>query len=341
MGAISEIAYGFPGYDGMIPRSTATIAEVLRLHGYGTAMFGKAHVTPMDRANYHDGWIAACFHGRVPWIRSESHPFGDAERWEVYRISDDFSEAVDLAAQFPDRLAELRVIFDQQARAYDVYPLSDETLARALPLNRPSFLEGRTRLRLFRANVRIPELATIDVKNTSFTVRAQVTVPDGGAEGVVICQGGALAGWSLFVADGALAYTYNWFGHEVTTIAADRPLPSGRTVVGLRFDYDGGGVGKGGTASLALDGESVGRGRIERTVPFLFSMSGETLDVGVDTGSPVGPYPAGFPFTGEIDHVDIEIDAPPTDERRDDLAAGQWHGAMSTRCGLAADAPAS
>ncbi|WP_026378523.1 arylsulfatase [Agromyces italicus] len=264
-----------------------------------------------NRALYHDGWIASCFHGRVPWIRSQALPFGDgAETWELYDIANDFSQSNDLAAERPEKLRELRAIFDQEARRYGVYPLSDETTSRALPTNRPSFIEGRTRFRLYPANVRMPELASVNVKNTSFDLSAHLDVPVGGAEGVVICQGGAHAGWSLYLRDGHLVYVYNLYGRVLTEVAASLGDRDGRLTVGVGFDYDGGGLGKGGAVHLRIDGDDVAHARVEQTVPFIFSMSGETLDVGVDTGSPVGRYPHSFPFTGTIDLVEIELRGP-------------------------------
>ena len=283
-----------------------------------------------NRAVHQDGWIASCFHGRLPWIRTQSHEFGETERWELYRLVDDFSQGIDLAAEYPHKLDELRVVFDTEARKYDVYPLSDETTARARPENRPSLLEGRTSATFYRENVRIPELATINFKNTSFDLRAHVHIPDGGAEGVIICQGGSLAGWSLYVQNGVLRYVYNYLGHDITTVASERPLPPGDAVLAVSFDYDGGGLGKGGSVTLTVDGSIAGTGRVNKTVPFLFSMSGETLDVGVDTGSPVGPYPNEFRFTGDILRIDVQLKP----EHRDDdpeIAAGRLRGAMGTQ----------
>jgi hypothetical protein len=141
----------------------------------------------------------------------------------------------------------------------------------------------------------MPEMATISLKNTSFDLLAHIIVSAGGDDGVLICQGGAMAGWSLYVIDGKPTYTYNWFGHEITTVTSKTVLPAGTVKVGVSFAYDGRGRGKRGLARLLLNGVEVGSGRIERTVPYLFSMSGETLDVGIDTGSAVGPYNQRFP----------------------------------------------
>lgn len=312
------------------------IEGVSMRYSFADAEAPSTHVTQYfeilgNRALYHDGWVACCFHGRVPWIRSQALPFGEGhETWELYRIADDFSQAVDLAAEFPDKLAELQALFDSEARKHDVYPLSDETLKRALPHNRPSHLEGVRRFVLYPENVRMPELASVDVKNTSFDLTGHLVVPEEGAHGVVICQGGSMGGWSLYVdLEGRPTYLYNCFGHHLTTIAGSDALPVGAVEVGVVFDYDGGGLGKGGDVRLTVAGSTVAAGRVEQTVPFLFSMSGETLDVGIDTCSPVGPYPHHFAFTGTIDRVEIELRSELDDEQRRDLEDGQLRGAIS------------
>lgn len=283
-----------------------------------------------NRAIYHDGWIASCFHGRLPWVRAQAVPFGATERWELYNIAEDFSQGVDLAERFPDKLAELQAMFDVEARAYNVYPLNDETTTRALPERRPSLLEGANSTTYFSSHVRVPELSTLNFKNTSFTLTAHVHVPAGDASGVIICQGGSMAGWTLYLRDGIPSYTYNYIGSDITTISATQPLAEGPAMITLSFEYDGGGLGKGGVATLAVDGATVATGRVENTVPFLFSMSGETLDVGVDTGSPVGPYPAEFPFTGSIDRIDVVL-IPHDLGHGDAVAHGQLRGALGTQ----------
>jgi len=230
----------------------------------------------------------------------------------------------------PTRLAELKVVFDTEARKYNVYPLNDETTGRALPQNRPSLLEGKTTATFYRDNVRIPELATINFKNTSFDLHAHMHIPPGGAEGVIICQGGPLAGWSLYIQHGALSYTYNYLGHDITTIASESSLPEGDCEIVLSFAYDGGGIGKDGSVTLGIDGLQAATGRVDKTVPFLFSMSGETLDVGVDTGSPVGPYPNQFRFTGDIQRIDVQLEPQHADNAAD-TAAGQFRGGLKTQ----------
>jgi hypothetical protein len=207
----------------------------------------------------------------------------------------------------------LKAVFDAEARKHDVYPLSDATLARALPANRPNLLADRTSVTYYAGQVRIPETATLGYTSTSFEIRAHLHIPSGGAGGVVICIGGAMGGWSLYLNDGIPYFAYNYVGHELTTIAAPDALPEGPVALGLSFDYDDGGLGRGASVSLLVGDAAVVTGRVERTVPFRFSMSGETLNVGVDTGSPVAPYGHDFRFTGRIDRIDATVRPHPAD----------------------------
>ncbi|MFN8469995.1 MAG: arylsulfatase [Caldilineaceae bacterium] len=261
-----------------------------------------------NRAIYHEGWVAACFHGRPPWVRSQKLEIGGPqEKWELYNIEQDFSEGQDLAADNPAKVKELQALFEQEAWKYNVYPLSGETLSRSLPFNRPSLIAAQKKFTFYRSNVHMPEMAIVSMKNRSFVMTAHLEIPAGGAEGVVVCQGGNLAGWSLYVQDNKPVYYYNWLGHEMYAVKGAEALPAGPVELTVKFDYDGGGLGKGGSATLLVNGTQVAQGRIEKTVPFVFSMSGETFDVGEDTGAPVGPYPHVFPFTGKIGKIDIEV----------------------------------
>jgi arylsulfatase len=204
----------------------------------------------------------------------------------------------------------LQDLFWVEAAKYDVLPLDDRGIsARLAPGERPDPLAGRTRFTFYPGAVRIPEGAAPDLKNISHAVTVDLTVPKGEAEGVLVAQGGVSAGWALLVKDGKLTYTYNYLLAERPTIAAKSNLPEGDTTVRFEFAYDGGGFGKGGIVSLFVNGNKVGEGRIEKTVPAGFSAE-ETLDVGRDTGSPVGDYEAPFPFTGTIKKVEIALGSP-------------------------------
>ncbi len=266
-----------------------------------------------NRAIYHEGYIASCFHGRVPWIRMASQPFdGPQEKWELYDITTDFSQSHDLAQEQPERLAEMKELFDAEARRNGVYPLRDPGDRLDESTRPPSPLQGAKQATYTSAHVRMPEGSVIDIKNRSFDLVARLEVGASDVEGVIVCQGGNLNGWTLYLQEGRPVYHYNLFGHQRTTIEASEPLTPGPHEVRMLFDYDGG-FGKGGTAHLFVDQEMVASGRIEATVPVVFSMSGETFDVGVDTGAPVGQYPHLFPCTATINDVTItlldEIDA--------------------------------
>ena len=182
------------------------------------------------------------------------------------------------------------------------------------------------------AHVRMPERVVMNIKNRSYRITCDVTVPEGapqglqnGApEGVLVCQGGSFNGWSIYLDGGRPTWHYNLYGHVRTTVAADEPLAPGRREVALLFDSDGG-FGAGGVATLAVDGRVVGQARLEQTVPVVFAMGGESFDVGIDTGSPVGPYPHGFACTATIHGVTVEVLGEVDEATRKAVAAGMLH----------------
>ena len=133
---------------------------------------------------------------------------------------------------------------------------------------------------------RLSENSIVVLKNKSHAITAEIDVPEGGAEGVIVAQGGAFGGWSIYAKDGKPAYCYNLFGLQQFKVYGDEPLAAGEHQVRMEFAYDGGGLGKGGVATLYVDGEQVGEGRVDATVPMLFSAD-ETTDVGSDSGTPV------------------------------------------------------
>jgi arylsulfatase len=285
-----------------------------------------------NRAIYHDGWMASCFHGRLPWIRLAGYEFdGEQERWELYNIAEDFSQAVDLAELHPDRLAQLQKVFHDHALEYGVYPLRDPGSPRGGDFAPPRALDGFTRMTYTPAHVRMPESSVLNIKNCSFSISARIGIPADGAQGVIVCQGGALAGWSLYLGtDGSPRFHYNWLGHEHTVVRAPRPLARGDHLLDVVFAYDGG-FGAGGEITLLVDGEVVAAGRLERTVPLVFSMSGETFDVGVDTGSPVGDYPHQFPCTAAISSVTLERLDAPGPEVLEQIRRGMFRAGLSTQ----------
>jgi len=210
----------------------------------------------------------------------------------------------------PERLAELQARFLDEARTYGVLPLDDRRVERfdAAIAGRPQLITGTSQT-LYHGMGRLTEAVVLNIKNTSHAVAAEIDVPDGGATGVMIAQGGAFGGWSLYLRDdGVPAYCYNLLGMQLTKVAGAAPLAPGTHRVVMAFEYDGGGPGLGGRVRLLVDGEQAAEGRLERTVPLVFSLD-ETCDVGRDTASPVSDdyTSATSEFTGSIHEVRIEI----------------------------------
>lgn len=285
-----------------------------------------------NRAIYENGWIASCFHGRLPWIRLQGFEFdGPQERWELYNIEKDFSQAVDLAKVHPEKLKELQALFDKQAFEYGVYPLRDPGSPRHGDFSVPHSLDGFKKIRYTSAHTRMPESSVINLKNCSSRISAEIEVANESNHGVIACQGGNMAGWSLYLDDMARpTFHYNWFGHEHTSFASAKSLNVGKNLIEVLFAYDGG-FGAGGIVSMLVNKSEVAAGRIKKTVPIVFSMSGETFDVGIDTGSPVGPYPHNYECTAQIIGVTLEkLDEPPK-EIKERMRDGEFRASLSTQ----------
>jgi arylsulfatase len=263
-----------------------------------------------NRAIYHDGWLARTIH-RAPWESKPRRTLEDNSAWELYDTRADFSLANDLAAKNPQKLAELQAVFLQQAEKYHVLPMDDRVFERldAALVGRPDLMAGRTSMTLAEGMSGMMEGVFVNVKNRSKTITAEVDVPQSGATGTILAQGGRFGGWSLYIKDGVPAYDYNFLGLQHTTIAASQPLAPGKATLKFDFAYDGGGPGKGGTGTLYVNGEPVAEGRIEHTQPGLFSAD-ETADVGIDLGTPVveaiGAEHASK-FSGRIPKVTVEV----------------------------------
>jgi arylsulfatase len=286
-----------------------------------------------NRAMYHDGWIASCFHGRVPWNRFEAAPFdGPQERWELYDVRHDFSQSIDLADAHPDVLADLQRRFDEVAQANQVYPLRDPSMRRTSESAVPNALAGATSMTYTTAHVRIPEPIVVNLKNCSWRITADIeTGADVVAVGVIACQGGNMNGWSLYLdAEGRPTFLYNCFGRELTYAIAPDRLAAGRHRIVAEFASDGG-IGAGGRLALLIDDLDVAEARLERTVPVVFSMSGETFDVGIDTGAPVGTYPHLFECTATIFGVTLERLSQPTPAESAELADREFRASVSSQ----------
>ncbi|MGO9612825.1 MAG: arylsulfatase [Dissulfurispiraceae bacterium] len=260
-----------------------------------------------NRAIYSDGWLAGTVH-RAPWEYKVRRPLED-DIWELYDTRADFSLANDLAAKNPAKLKKMQDLFMKEAVKYSVLPLDDRLTERfiASMVGRPDLMAGRTSLTVYQGMTGMSENVFINVKNRSHTITAEVDVPKEGVNGVILAQAGQFGGWSLYVKDGKPIYTYNWLGLKRYTVAAREELPAGKTTIRFEFAYDDGGMGKGGTATLFVNGKKVATGRIEQTQCCAFSAD-EGADVGADEGTPVSEdYKVPFKFTGKIDKVTIEL----------------------------------
>ncbi len=261
-----------------------------------------------NRAIYHDGWLARVVH-RAPWEQTPRAAL-DEDKWELYDRGKDFSLSEDVASQYPQKLEELKALFLKEAVKYDVLPIDDRSIERLDPAvaGRPDLMAGRTSLTLYDGMTGMLENAFINVKNRSSSITAELEIPAAGAQGVVVAQAGRFGGWSLYFKDGKPAYAYNWIGRETYTVAGAEAVPAGKAEVKLDFAYDGGGRGKGGTATLLVNGRQVASGRIANTNPIMFSAD-EAADVGIDEGTPVTEaYTAsGSRFSGRINKVTVEV----------------------------------
>ncbi|HEY9410428.1 MAG TPA: arylsulfatase [Jiangellaceae bacterium] len=261
----------------------------------------------VNRGIYHQGWSAVTRHS-IPWDQGKPLPPIEDDVWELYG-PDDWTQAHDLAAENPEQLTHLQQKFLLEASKYKVFPLDDRRIERFNSdlAGRPTLIRGHSQV-LFEGMGRLTENVVLNVKNKSHAVTADISVPADGATGVLIAQGGAFGGWSIYLHEGRPTYCYNLFGLNRTHVRADQPVPAGEHQVRLEVAYDGGGLGKGITADLYVDGTQVATGRIDATVPLAFS-GDETMDVGSDTGTPVSnDYTSrGSHFTGRVHRVQIDL----------------------------------
>jgi arylsulfatase len=290
------------------------IQGVSMLYSFGDGTAPERHETQYfemfgNRGIYHKGWSAITKH-RTPWAMGEAKTIAfDDDVWELYDGSKDWTQAHDLAKEMPDKLHELQRLFLLEARRFNVLPLDDRVWERLIPerAGRPTLVHGTSQV-LVEGMGRLNENTLISVMSKSHAVTAEVVVPDDGASGVIINQGGSGGGWALYVKDGKLTYAYNYGSITTYKVTSDTIIPAGVNQVRMEFAYDGGGIGKGGDVALFVGGAPVGSGRVERTHFFSFSLD-ETTDVGRDSGAPVSDdYTAGDnAFTGKVNWVQIDV----------------------------------
>jgi sulfatase-like protein len=290
------------------------IEGVSMMYSFNDASAAERHETQYfemvgNRGIYHKGWGAVTKHA-TPWILlGQKVPQFDDDVWELYDTTKDWSQANDLSKQMPEKLHELQRLWLIEATRYNVLPLDDRRAERFNSdlAGRPVLIRGKTQL-LFSGMGRLTENCVLNLKNKSHSITAGIVVPQDGAEGVIVAQGGNIGGWSLYAKDGRLKYCYNLGGVQQFYVEGESRIPAGEHQVRMEFNYAGGGLGKGGKVTLYTDGKQVGEGDIPATLSMLYSVD-EGCDVGEDSGAPVSPDygPRRNGFNGRIKGVQLDI----------------------------------
>ena len=262
-----------------------------------------------NQAIYHDGWVAATVPPEPPWLMGlKKMPEPADYKWELYNINKDFSENNDLAAKNPDKLAEMKKLFEAEAWKYNVFPLDNRTATRTL-IPRPSATAGRTVFTYSGEVFDIPLGSAPSTLGKSFTMTAEVEIPKGGAEGMLNTAGGRFGGYGLYLVKGKPVFTYVQMTTQKTRWEGAQALTPGKHTIVFDFKYDGPGYGKGGTGVLSVDGKAVSTKTMKETIPFLISFD-ETFDVGRDTRTGVddNDYLPPFRFTGQLDKFTVKLE---------------------------------
>ena len=263
-----------------------------------------------NRAIYHDGWVAATTPPQGPWLMGvgEMPDVVNGYKWELYNIAEDYSEADDLAAKMPDKLREMQELFLVEASKYDVFPLDNELLQRALT-PRPSPMAGKSVFTYSGEVSGIPEGSAPNLLGKSYSISAEVDIPQGGAEGMLNTLGGAFGGYGLYLVKGKPVFTYVQLTTERFRWEGPAALTPGKHTIVFDFKYDGPGFAKGGTGDLSVDGKVVDSKKMPTTIPFLVSFD-ESFDVGVDTryGVDDNDYKPPFRFTGKLEKLTIKLE---------------------------------
>jgi arylsulfatase len=259
-----------------------------------------------NRGIYKDGWMATTRHGRLPWQTAGGGGGFDEDKWELYNLRDDFSQADDLAGQNSEKVKELQAAFLEEAKKYNVLPLDDRMSERFDASLRPNPLAGLKSFSYGPGATNISESATLNTHGVPFSVTAEVEVDSDDPDGVLAAIGGVTSGWSLYVKDGKPTFYYNFFEVETYRVQSSEALPEGKSTVRVEFTPVEPGPGQPAMVKLYLNDKLTGEGRVEKTVPFRYSV--EPFDVGMDNVSAVSEeYGSPFPFKGRIEQVTIEL----------------------------------
>jgi arylsulfatase len=261
-----------------------------------------------NRAIYHDGWLAATTPAQGPWLMGVGNlpDVITGYNWELYNIAEDYSQANDLATKMPDKLRELQELFLVEASKYGVFPLDNQALQRVLTPSK--LIQARPSLRT-REISGIPYGSAPNLLGKSYSISAEVEIPQGGAEGMLNTLGGRFGGYGLYLVKGKPVFTYVQLTTERFRWEGPAALTPGKHTIVFDFKYDGPGFGKGGTGVLSVDGKEVDSKKMPGTIPFLVSFE-ESFDVGVDTrrGVDDNDYQPPFRFTGKLDKLTIKLE---------------------------------
>jgi len=263
-----------------------------------------------NRGLYHDGWMASAI-SAAPWTATRAEVDPDQEKWELYNIDKDFSQADDLAATNPQKLRELQDVWWAEAAKHNVLPMDWRIAERfsAELAGRPSLAGNAKTLTYYAGQVGLPPEASPRVLNKSWTLTADIEVPNSDAEGMIATHGGIVGGYGLYLRKGRPVFVYNYLSLERTTVESKEPLPAGKVQLKVDFAYQGGPkeFGKAAVVTLSVNAKDVAQGKLLRTIPATIGI-GEGFDVGEDVGSPVDfTYKPPFRFTGTIDKITIDL----------------------------------
>ena len=274
-----------------------------------------------DHAIYHDGWIASTKVMRAPWDTSgvvSQDPAGF--KYELYDLTKDWTQYENVAAKYPAKLKELEKLFWTEASKYQVLPLDASCITRAVA-PRPSLAAGRTQFTWNGPVTGTPNGDAPSILDASYTIKAEVEVPQGGAEGMIVTQGGRFGGYGFYLLKGKPVFLYNFLDLQRVAWEAPDAVSPGKHTLEFDFKYDGlgmgtlafnnvSGIGRGGTGVLKVDGKEVARQTMDHTIPVLMQWD-ENFDIGADTGTPVSnDYQVPFRFTGKLNKLTLNIDRP-------------------------------
>jgi Sulfatase len=259
------------------------------------------------RGIYHDGWFANTTPPVPPWVLNAPNPPVNDYKWELYNLTEDYSQKNDLAAKMPEKLKEMQALFVREAKKFDVLPLDNQQFQRAIA-PRPSLTAGRTVFTYSGETSGIAIDNAPSILNKSYTITAEVDVPEGGGEGMIVTEGGRFGGFGLDLLEGKPVFDYNGLMLKQFRWEGPDALAAGKHTIVFDFKYDGPGVAKGGTGVLKVDGQDVATQKIPRTIPFLMPVD-ETFDIGVDTRTSVNEkdYQVPFRFNGKIDKLTFKL----------------------------------